>query len=122
MNFENIGLAVAIFAVCAIVILLITQGRKAIKGIENDNVRNTLSYALKVVERVVGAINQNLVDDLKENGEFTLENAKSVKEEALKDINDILGQESRSILTKGLGDVDKFLDSAVEDEVRKQKK
>ena len=122
MNFENIGLAVAIFAVCAIVILLITQGRKAVQGIENDQVRNTLSYALKVVERVVGAINQNLVDDLKKNGEFTLENAKSVKEEALKDINDILGQESRAILTKGLGDVDKFLDSAVEDEVRKQKK
>ena len=96
--------------------------RDKAKEIDSADVRNTVNYVLGVVEKVVGAINQNTVDAAKEGGIFDLATAKEAKAKAMKDIDDILSDTSKDILAKGVGNIEEFLDKAVEAEVRKQKK
>ena len=104
-----------------LIIYVIKLTRDKAKEIDSADVRNTLNYVLDVVEKVVGAINQNTVDSAKESGIFDLAAAKEAKAKAMKDIDDILSDTSKEILAKGVGNVAEFLDKAVEAEVRKQK-
>lgn len=120
-NIESLLFAIGIFLLGAIAVYLIKQARAGIKGIEDERLAGVLSYTLDVVEKVVGSINQTIVDEEKKNGTFNTASAKRVKEKAIKDVDEIIGNEAKNILQKGLGDVSKFYSNAIESEVRKQK-
>lgn len=121
VNLIDLFIAVLIFIAGATVVYLIKQARENIKTIEDERLQGVLNYTLDVAEKVVGSINQTMVDEQKKNGTFGVESAKRVKDKAIKDIDDIIGDEAKKILNKGLGDVNKYYNSIIESEVRKQK-
>lgn len=121
MKYEDLFMSIAYLLLSGFLVYAIKLTREKAKEINSGDVRNTVDYVLDIVEKVVGAINQNVVDSAKESGTFDLETAKSAKNKAMKDIDDILSDTSKDILAKGVGNIDEFLDKAVEAEVRKQK-
>ena len=121
MKYEDLFMSIVYLLLSGLIIYVIKLTRDKAKEIDSADVRNTLNYVLDVVEKVVGAINQNTVDSAKESGIFDLAAAKEAKAKAMKDIDDILSDTSKEILAKGVGNVAEFLDKAVEAEVRKQK-
>ena len=121
MKYEELFMTLVYQLLSGLLVYVIKLIRDKAKEIDSVDVRNTVNYVLDVVEKVVGAINQNTVDAAKESGIFDLAAAKEAKVKAMKDIDDILSDTSKNILAKGVGNVDEFLDKAVEAEVRKQK-
>ena len=121
MKYEELFMTIVYLLLSGLIIYVIKLTRDKAKEIDSADIRNTVNYVLDIVEKVVGAINQNVVDSAKESGIFDRATAKSAKEKAIKDIDDILSDTSKDILSKGVGNIDDFLDKAVEAEVRKQK-
>lgn len=121
MKYEDLFMSIAYLLLSGLLVYAIKLTRDKAKEIDSADVRNTVDYVLDIVEKVVGAINQNIVDSAKESGTFDLATAESAKNKAMKDIDDILSDTSKDILAKGVGNIDEFLDKAVEAEVRKQK-
>lgn len=121
MKYQDLFMSIVYLLLSGLIIYVIKLTRDKSKEIDSADVRNVVNYVLDVVEKVVGAINQNTVDSAKESGIFDLATAKEAKAKAMKDIDDILSDTSKEILAKGVGNVDEFLDKAVEAEVRKQK-
>lgn len=121
MKYEDLWMSIVYLLLSGLLVYVIKLIRDKAKEIDSADVRNTVNYVLDVVEKVVGAINQNTVDSAKQSGIFDLATAKEAKAKAMKDIDDILSDTSKEILAKGVGNVDEFLDKAVEAEVRKQK-
>lgn len=121
MKYEELFMTIVYLLLSGLIIYVIKLTRDKAKEIDSADIRNTVNYVLDIVEKVVGAINQNVVDSAKESGIFDRATAKSAKEKAMKDIDDILSDTSKDILSKGVGNIDDFLDKAVEAEVRKQK-
>lgn len=122
MKYEDLFMSIVYLLLSGLIIYTIKFARDKAKEIGSADIKNTVDYVLDVVEKVVGAINQNMVDSAKESGIFDLATAKEAKAKAMKDIDNILSDTSKDILAKGVGNVDDFLDKAVEAEVRKQKK
>lgn len=121
MKYEDLFMSIVYLLLSGLIIYAIKFTRDKAKEIASEDIRNTVNYVLDIVEKVVGAINQNTVDSVKESGIFDLATAKEAKAKAMKDIDDILSDTSKEILAKGVGNVDEFLDKAVKAEVRKQK-
>ena len=121
LNFDNLLIAIAVFAVGALVVFGIQTARQNIHKIEDENLRSIVDFTLVAVEKVVRSFNQRIVDQKKKDGKFDIKSAREVKKQGLEDIKEIVGETSLDILDKGLGNVDKFLDNALESEVRKQK-
>lgn len=114
MKYEELFMTIVYLLLSGLIIYVIKLIRDKAKEIDSADIRNTVNYVLDIVEKVVGAINQNVVDSAKESGIFDRATAKSAKEKAMKDIDDILSDTSKDILSKGVGNIDDFLDKAVE--------
>jgi len=121
MTYENIMFAVLYLLTGGLIIYAIKYAKGRAKEIDSVEVKRTVDYVLDVVSKVVGAFNQTVVNQAKEDGTFNRENAQAVKAKAMDRINEILSETSKDILNKGISNIDAFLDDAVEAEVRKQK-
>lgn len=111
-------------AVVALAIQGIKEGKEKAKLIESDVARNVTLIFFDTVERVVGRLNQTVVDPLKNSSEYNFdkEAQKTVLEDAKKAIKKELDVSSKKVLTKTYGDLDAFITESIEAEVRKQKK
>lgn len=110
-------------AVVALAIQGIKEGKEKAKLIESDIARNATLIFFDTVERVVGRLNQTVVDPLKNSSEYNFdkEAQKTVLEDAKKAIKKELDVSSKKVLTKTYGDLDAFITDSIEAEVRKQK-
>lgn len=110
-------------AVVALAIQGIKEGKAKAELIESDIARNITLIFFDTVERVVGRLNQTVVDPLKDSPElnFDKEAQKTVLEDAKKAIKKELDVSSKKVLTKTYGDLDAFITDSIEAEVRKQK-
>lgn len=110
-------------AVVALAIQGIKEGKEKAKLIESDVARNVTLIFFDTVERVVGRLNQTVVDPLKNSSEYNFdkEAQKTVLEDAKKAIKKELDVSSKKVLTKTYGDLDAFITDSIEAEVRKQK-
>lgn len=111
-------------AVVALAIQGIKEGKEKAKLIESDIARNATLIFFDTVERVVGRLNQTVVDPLKNSSEYNFdkETQKTVLEDAKNAIKKELDVSSKKVLTKTYGDLDAFITDSIEAEVRKQKK
>lgn len=110
-------------AVVALAIQGIKEGKAKAELIESDIARNVTLIFLDTVERVVGRLNQTVVDPLKNSDEYNFdkEAQKRVLADAKKAIKKELDVSSKKVLTKTYGDLDDFITDSIEAEVRKQK-
>ena len=117
---ERFLLVGILFLVGFLTVQLLAFVSEKIKKIEDIRVNTALSYLLTITEKVVGAINQEVVDELKTDNKFTKEEAEKVKNKALREIDQILNEESKKLLQKHF-DYNVLKEKSIEDEVRKQK-
>ena len=75
----------------------------------------------EILRKSVGAANQVIVNNAKEDGTFTASYGKKVKEEVIETVLKILGDEGKNLLNEALGDLDEYISNGVEDEVDMRK-
>lgn len=117
----KILVAFAILVMASLFVYLTDLSKEKINLIENRNVREATSKLLDIIVKCVGATNQTFVNGLKETGGFD----KAAQEEAWNNtkasIEKILDNESKEILGKAYGDLNDYINQALEDEVKRQK-
>lgn len=117
----KILVAFAILVMANLFVYLTNLSKEKINLIENRNVREATSKLLDIIVKCVGATNQTFVNGLKETEGFD----KAAQEEAWNDtkasIEKILDNESKEILGKAYGDLNDYINQALEDEVKRQK-
>lgn len=121
-NLDTLLIAIAVFVCCFVLIKMLKIAKTQAEEITNSDIKNVIDYALRVVNSVVGAINQEMVDELKNKGKFDKNAAINAKNNAKQRIDNILGEEAKNILEISLGSVDKFLNDAIENAVNEKKK
>lgn len=111
----------AILVMASLFVYLTDLSKEKIKLIENRNFRKATEKLLDIIVKCVGATNQTFVNGLKETGGFD----KAAQEKAWNDtkasIEKILDNESKEILDKAYGDLNDYINQALEDEVKRQK-
>ena len=114
---------VAAVPVCA---AFIGKGLKALAAYlgqksESDIARKYLEAAADAVATAVTYTSQVYVDKLKETGQFTKENQKEALGIAVAQAKNLLTAEAAAYLQTAYGDLNEYLKSRIEAEVRNQK-
>ena len=118
-----------IAVITAAVPVLTTYGVKLIKQIAANAATKTDSakqqgYIKEIADAIadaVSATSQTYVDALKASGNFTKENQEEALKKAVEQAERLLTAEARSFLEKAYGDLNAYLVSKIEAEVRVQK-
>ena len=114
---------VAAVPVCA---AFIGKGLKALatylgQNSESETARKYLSAAADAVATAVTYTSQVYVDKLKESGQFTKDNQKEALGIAVAQAKNLLTAEAAAYLQTAYGDLNEYLKSRIEAEVRNQK-
>ena len=122
----NNNLKIFIIGILAVVIVygIITWlnfSKEYIKEIKNKKISFALERLDKIIRRAVGAANQVIVNNAKEDGTFTASYGRKVKEEVFETVLKILGDEGMQLLNEALGDLHTYILNGIEDEVGRQK-
>lgn len=114
-----IGMLAVVIVYC--IITWLKFSKEYIKEIENEKISFALERLDKIIRRAVGAANQVIVNNAKEDGTFTTSYGKKVKEEVFETVLKILGDEGKQLLNEALGDLDEYISNGIEDEVDRRK-
>ena len=114
---------VAAVPVCA---AFIGKGLKALAAYlgqksENETAKKYLAAAADAVATAVTYTSQVYVDKLKETGQFTKENQREALGIAVAQAKNLLTAEAAAFLENAYGDLNEYLKSRIEAEVRNQK-
>lgn len=120
------NLKIFIIGIIAVVIVygIITWlnfSKEYIKEIKNEKISFALDRLDRIIRRAVGAANQVIVNNAKEDGTFTASYGRKVKEEVFETVLKILGDEGMQLLNEALGDLHTYILNGIEDEVGRQK-
>lgn len=125
MDFETLIRQIVIVALPVLVAyvgVLIRAGNKAAKAaVDIEQADKYIDWISTAIKDIVQAIAQTIVDQLKKEGAFTKERQQEVLDLAKKDIEAIITPSGRKILAEVYGDIDTWLLSKIEAEVRKSK-
>ena len=88
---------------------------------ENETAKKYLAAAADAVATAVTYTSQVYVDKLKETGQFTKENQREALEIAVAQAKNLLTAEAAAFLENAYGDLNEYLKSRIEAEVRNQK-
>ena len=88
------------------------------KRIHNETINNLIDHAQTIITTAVTSVSQTYVSKLKEQGAFDGEAAKKAKQEAINIINELMTIKTRQALADVYGDVNAYIDHAIEDEVK----
>lgn len=114
---------IGLFAVIAVYFII--RGLKLTKEFEKNLKSEEAKFALdrlnNILKRAVGAANQVVVNNAKEDGTFTASYGRKVKEEVFETVLKVLGDEGNQLLNEALGDLHTYILNGIEDEVGKQK-
>lgn len=91
------------------------------KYIAEDRLKERLKRVTDIAHQTVVAVNSEVVDDLKESGEFSKAEAKKAFNAALIKLNDQMSPVLTEALEETFGDVDEYLENLIETEVEKAK-
>lgn len=96
--------------------------------IKNKNIKNKQSQNNKLIDlvtdtirKIVIALNQTQVEELKKNNEFTKDKQKEVFNKAKNEIMKILTQDSKKAIKEVYNSVDTFIDTQIEVAVNREK-
>lgn len=88
---------------------------------ENEQVKVYLKEAASAISTAVAHTSQTYVDALKKSGTFSKENQGAALQRSLDEAKKLLTAEAAEFLRKAYGDLDAYLISHIEAEVRTQK-
>ena len=108
-------------AIAYSIITFLNYSKECTKEIKNEKVNYTLNRLNKIIEKAVGAANQVIVNNAKDDGTFTPSFGKEIRDEVFESVLKVLGDEGKQLLNEALGDLDKYISDSIEDEVDKRK-
>lgn len=108
-------------AIAYSIITFLNYSKEYTKEIKNEKVNHALDRLDKIIRRTVGAANQVIVNNAKDDGTFTPSFGKKVRDEVFETILKVLGDEGKQLLNESLGDLDKYISDGIEDEVDRRK-
>lgn len=114
-----IGMLAVVIVYC--IITWLNFNKEYIKEIENEKISFALDRLDRIIRRAVGAANQVVVNNAKEDGVFTASYGKKVKDEVFETVLKVLGDEGKQLLNEALGDLDQYISDGIEDEVDRRK-
>ena len=88
---------------------------------DNELAKKYLKEAADAIEEAVAFTNQTYVDTLKKSGTFTDENQEEARKKSLDKAVALLTADARKFLEEAYGDLNDYLLSRIEPEVRRQK-
>lgn len=88
----------------------------------NELAKKYLKEVADAIEEAVSFTNQTYVDTLKKNDKFTDENQKEARNRSLEKAAALLTSDARKFLEEAYGDLNAYLLTRIEPEVRRQKK
>lgn len=103
------------------IITFLNFSKEYTKEIKNEKVSYALDRLDRIIRRAVGAANQVVVNNAKEDGTFTPSFGKKVRDEVFETILKVLGDEGKQLLNEALGDLDQYISDGIEDEVDRRK-
>lgn len=103
------------------IITFLNYSKECTKEIKNEKVSFALDRLDRIIRRAVGAANQVIVNNAKEDGTFTASYGRKVKEEVFETVLNVLGDEGMQLLDEALGDLHTYILNGIEDEVGRQK-
>lgn len=92
------------------------------KGTQQEQLNKYIDLATGTIIDVVKAVAQTTVDTLKKNGKFTKEKQEEAFNTAKKEIISILSEDAKKALQEAYGDVNAWLETRIEAEVKNLKK
>ena len=92
------------------------------KGTQQEQLNKYIDLATGTIIDVVKAVAQTTVDTLKKNGKFTKEKQVEAFNTAKKEIVNILSEDAKKALQEAYGDVNAWLETRIEAEVKNLKK
>lgn len=119
--FITVGTIIALTLVTEILKILIAKIEEIKEKTDDTRVKGALDIAEDLIIKIVGATNQTFVKSLKDSDEFGEAQAKEAFNKTFSNVKDLLDAKSKETLEKVYGDLDKYLENAIENEVRKQK-
>lgn len=114
-----IGMLAVVIVYC--IITWLKFSKEYIKEIENEKISFALDRLDRIIRRAVGAANQVIVNNAKEDGTFTPSLGKEVRDEVFETVLKVLGDEGKQLLNEALGDLDEYISNGIEDEVDRRK-
>lgn len=125
-EFLSTLLQAVLIAAVPVISAFIGKGLTALSGYlssktENDTAKKYLTAAEEAAKKAVTYTSQTYVDALKNSGKFTKENQEEALKKAVEQAEKLLTAEARSFLEKAYGDLNAYLVSKIEAEVRVQK-
>lgn len=89
--------------------------------VESDTAKKYLAAAEEAAKKAVAYVSQTYVDTLKHSNKFTKENQEEALAKAVETAKSLLTAEARTFLVEAYGDLNEFLKTNIEVEVREQK-
>lgn len=118
--------AIATAAIPVLATYIVMYLRKAAKRIsaetDSDLLKNAVNEAADAVATAVTYTSQTYVDALKKEGIFDVEAQKMALQSSLNMATSLMSEAAKNLLVEVYGDLDKYLTSKIEAEVRVQKK
>ena len=115
-------LVAAVPVITSELVKFLKQQAQAIKDKnKQEGLNKYIDRATKVITDVVTAISQTTVDTLKQQGAFTKEKQKEAFNKAKKEILELLTKESKEALKEAYGDLDAWIKSQIEANVKRNK-
>ena len=122
---QTILTAILVAAVPVITRELVKFLKQQAQAIKDKNKQEGLNKyidrATKVITDVVTAISQTTVDTLKQQGAFTKEKQQEAFNKAKREITELLTKESKEALKEAYGDLDAWIKSQIEANVKRNK-
>lgn len=114
---------IGLFAVVAVYFIIrgLKISKEFEKNLKNEEVKYAMDRLNEILRKAVGAANQVIVNNAKEDGTFTASYGKKVKEEVFESVLKILGDGGKQLLNEALGDLDEYISNGIEDEVDSRK-
>lgn len=114
---------IGLFAVVAVYFIIrgLKISKEFEKNLKNEEVKYAMDRLNEILRKAVGAANQVIVNNAKDDGTFTGSYGRKVKEEVFEAVLKILGDEGKNLLNEALGDLDEYISNGIEDEVDKRK-
>ena len=103
------------------IITFLNYSKECTKEIKNEKISYALDRLDRIIKRAVGAANQVIVNNAKDDGTFTPSFGKKVRDEVFETILKVLGDEGKQLLNEALGDLDQYISDGIEDEVDRRK-
>jgi hypothetical protein len=93
-----------------------------IKKYVNEKIDNEqLKKAANVITAAVNSVQQTYVDDLKKNGDFTLEAQKEALNKAKEEALNLMNKKVTSAIQNNYGDIESYVITTIESIIGKQK-